>query len=110
MEATGKGFACRQQRPHPLGWQLANAGGDAAGLLPPVQAAAINAQQLARMPEALPLLLALLEQGPGGVSDFYARYHTLQIIRGLAAMAPRQLQEVGAALLARSVRRWTMPG
>lgn len=61
-----------------------------------MQAAVINAQQLARTPEALPLLLALLEQGPGGVGDFYARYHALQVIRGLAAMAPRQLQEVGA--------------
>ncbi|KAL4452662.1 hypothetical protein ABPG75_008324 [Micractinium tetrahymenae] len=64
------------------------------------EAAAINAQQLARTPEALPLLLALLEQGAGGVADFYARYHTLQVIKGLAASAPRQLQEaiLGAPL------------
>ena len=47
-----------------------------------------------RTPEGLPLLLSLLEQEPAGVGDFYARYHTLQVLKGLVATAPRQLQEV----------------
>jgi hypothetical protein len=72
---------------------------DTAWLLFCMQAAAINAQQLARTPDGLPLLLAVLERGPGGSSDFYARYHALQVLKGLSMAAPRQLQEVhqGAA-------------
>ena len=58
------------------------------------QAAAINAQQLVRTQEGLPLLLSLLEQEPAGLGNFYARYHTLQVLKGLVATAPRQLQEV----------------
>ena len=58
------------------------------------QAAAINAQQLVRTPEGLPLLLSLLGQEPAGLGDFYARYHTLQVLKGLVATAPHQLQEV----------------
>ncbi|EFN51480.1 hypothetical protein CHLNCDRAFT_140241 [Chlorella variabilis] len=57
------------------------------------QAVAVNAQQLARMPDAMPLLLNLLEQGPAGVPDFYARYYTLQVLKGLASAAPHHLQE-----------------
>lgn len=60
------------------------------------QAAAINAQQLARAPDGLPLLLSLLEPEPAGLSDFYARYHTLQVLKGLVAAAPLALQQVGA--------------
>lgn len=60
------------------------------------QAAAINAQQLARSPEGLPLLLSLLEPEPAGLSDFYARYHTLQVLKGLVAAAPLALQQVGS--------------
>ena len=58
------------------------------------QAAAINAQQLAREGEGLPLLLSLLEPGPAGVADFYARYHTMQVFKGMVAAAPHLLQEV----------------
>lgn len=46
------------------------------------------------MPDAMPLLLNLLEQGPAGVPDFYARYYTLQVLKGLASAAPHHLQEV----------------
>lgn len=60
------------------------------------QAAAINAQQLARSPEGLPLLLSLLEPEPSGLADFYARYHALQVLKGLVAAAPLALQQVGA--------------
>ena len=72
-------------------------GGDAAHAgagAGPSQAVAINAQQLARAPDGLPLLLSLLEAEPGGSSDFYARYHTLQVLKGLSAAAPLQLQQV----------------
>lgn len=64
---------------------------------PPLQAAAINAQQLARSPDGLPILLSLLEPEPSGMADFYARYHTLQVLKGLVATAPLALQQACAA-------------
>lgn len=65
-----------------------------------MQAAAINAQQLARTPDGLALLLGLLDAEPAGLADFYARYHTLQVFKGLAAAAPLVLQQaiLGAPL------------
>ena len=69
---------------------------------PAPQAAAINAQQLARAPDGLPLLLSLLEPEPAGLADFYARYHTLQVLKGLVAAAPLALQQVGPAAEARA--------
>ncbi|PSC74328.1 Arginine deiminase [Micractinium conductrix] len=79
---------------------LAAALGSGEGTAAVDEAAAVNAQTLARTPEALPLLLSLLEAAPAGLGDFYARYHTLQVIKGLAAAAPSQLQEaiLGAPL------------
>jgi hypothetical protein len=76
---------------------------DAATCGSATQAVAINAQQLARSPDALPLLLGLLEGGPADMPDFYVRYHTLQVLKGLAAAAPRQLQDVSWGLQLRTV-------
>ena len=47
------------------------------------QAGAVNADLFARDPANVPLLLALLEEEPVGLSDFYARYFTLQLLTGL---------------------------
>ena len=58
-------------------------------LLPPLhsspqsQAGAVNADLFAREPSNVPLLLALLEEEPVGISDFYVRYHTVQLLTGL---------------------------
>jgi hypothetical protein len=60
-----------------------------------VQAASINAEQLARTPDAVTLLLSLLEERPVGVPDFYVRYHTLQTLRALLGANAGMLQEVG---------------
>lgn len=61
----------------------------------------MNAAQLAREPGAVAALLALLEAPPAGTADFYARYHALQALKGLAAAAPGQLQEARGGLLGR---------
>lgn len=47
------------------------------------QAGAVNADLFAREPSHVPLLLALLEEEPVGISDFYVRYHTVQLLTGL---------------------------
>lgn len=46
------------------------------------------------------LLLGLLDAEPAGLADFYSRYHTLQVFKGLAAAAPLVLQQaiLGAPL------------
>ena len=72
----------------------------------------MNAQQLARTPDGLPLLLSLLEAEPAGMADFYARYHALQVLKGLSAAAPLQLQEVrgrgvrGPGVRGQGARAW----
>ena len=47
------------------------------------QAGAVNADLFAREPANVPILLALIEEEPVGLSDFYVRYHTLQLLTGL---------------------------
>lgn len=56
--------------------------------------AAINAELLAKNEEVVPLLLAFLKDGPQAVSDFYVRYHTVQLLTALAAGGPYRLQKV----------------
>lgn len=58
------------------------------------QVGAVNAEQLARTPDSFTLLLSLLDDEVG-VQDFYARYHTLQILKALLLANPKLLQEVG---------------
>jgi hypothetical protein len=58
-------------------------------------AAAVNAEQLLRSAECVPELLALLEEEPVGVADFYVRFYTLDILKGLLAANAQLLQEVG---------------
>ena len=48
------------------------------------QAGAINADLFARTPNNIPLLLSLLEDEPVGLSDFYVRYYTVQLLTLLA--------------------------
>ena len=50
---------------------------------PQSQAGAVNADLFAREASNVPLLLALLEEEPVGISDFYVRYHTVQLLTGL---------------------------
>jgi hypothetical protein len=57
------------------------------------QAAAVNAEQLARTPDAIALLLSVLEPPPVGVADFYARYHALQVLRAVLGANARLVQE-----------------
>ena len=42
----------------------------------------------------MPLLLAFLKDGPQAASDFYVRYHTVQLLTALAAGGPYRLQKV----------------
>ncbi|KAG2445332.1 hypothetical protein HYH02_008798 [Chlamydomonas schloesseri] len=56
-------------------------------------AAALNAEVLARQREHIGLLLGLLEDEPVGVSDFYVRYHTVQLLTALLNHCPTKLQE-----------------
>lgn len=55
---------------------------------------AINSELLARGEGNVAMLLSLLEDEPVGVNDFHVHYHTLQLLRALAA-SPHRLQEVG---------------
>jgi hypothetical protein len=55
---------------------------------------AINAELLAKSPDTVPLLLSFLEEEPVGTSDFYVRYHTVQLLTALAAGGPYRLQGV----------------
>ena len=48
------------------------------------QAGAISADLFARTPSNVPLLLSLLEDEPVGLSDFYVRYYTVQLLTLLA--------------------------
>lgn len=60
---------------------------------PQAQAAALNAELLARSREHVALLLGLLEDEPVGVADFYCRYHTVQLLTGLLGHCAGRLQE-----------------
>ena len=61
--------------------------------------AAINAELLAKNEELVPLLLGFLKDGPQAASDFYVRYHTVQLLTALAAGGPYRLQRVSAKSL-----------
>ena len=62
--------------------------------------AAINAELLAKNDEVVPLLLGFLKDGPQAVTDFYVRYHTVQLLTALAAGGPYRLQRVSRMTLA----------
>lgn len=55
----------------------------------------MNADLLLRSPEALPLLLALLQPEPLGVEDLGLRHATLELLNLLAGAAPDRLQVSG---------------
>lgn len=57
-------------------------------------ATAVNAGLFSQSKENLQMLLVLLEDAPMGVPDFYVRYHTVQILTALAAVASSRVQEV----------------
>lgn len=57
-------------------------------------ATAVNAGLFSQGKDNLQMLLSLLEEEPTGVSDFYVRYHTVQIITALAAVSSFRVQEV----------------
>lgn len=50
----------------------------------------MNAEMFARGPENVPLLLGLLQDQ----SDFYVRYHTVQLLTALAASGTPRLTQV----------------
>jgi len=52
----------------------------------------INAELFAREKGNVAMLLALLEDEPVGVNDFYVRYHTLQLLTALALSSHRLLE------------------
>ena len=54
---------------------------------------AINSELFARGKGHVSMLLALLEDEPVGVNDFYVRYYTLQLLTALGA-SPHRLHEV----------------
>ena len=60
---------------------------------------ALNAELFSRGKDNIDLLLGLLEDEPAGVSDFYARYHTVQLLTALAAVSSYRIQEVQSHVL-----------
>jgi hypothetical protein len=54
----------------------------------------INAELLAKGEDTVPLLLSFLDREAGGSTDFYTRYHTIQLLTALAAGGPYRLQGV----------------
>ena len=52
----------------------------------------INAELFSREKGNVAMLLALLEDEPVGVNDFYVRYHTLQLLTALAVSSHRLLE------------------
>ncbi len=56
--------------------------------------AAINAELFSRGKDNVEMLLGLLEDEPAGISDFYVRYHTIQLLTSLAAVSSFRIQEV----------------
>ncbi|DBB15044.1 TPA: hypothetical protein ACH3X3_004627 [Trebouxia sp. C0006] len=55
--------------------------------------AAINAELFSRGKDNVEMLLGLLEDEPAGISDFYVRYHTIQLLTSLAAVSSFRIQE-----------------
>ena len=58
------------------------------------QPAALNAELFSRGKDNIGALLSLLDDEPAGVSDFYVRYHTVQLLTALAAVSTYRIQEV----------------
>lgn len=58
------------------------------------QPAALNAELFSRGKDNIGVLLCLLDDEPVGVSDFYVRYHTVQLLTALAAVSSYRIQEV----------------
>lgn len=58
------------------------------------QPAALNAELFSRGKDNVEVLLGLLNDEPAGVSDFYVRYHTIQLLTALAAVSSYRIQEV----------------
>ena len=56
--------------------------------------AAVNAEQLLRSADCVPALLSLLDDEPLGSHDFYVRFYTLDVLKGLLAANAALLQEV----------------
>lgn len=56
--------------------------------------AAINAELFSRGKDNIEMLLSLLDDEPAGISDFYVRYHTIQLLTSLAAVSSFRIQEV----------------
>lgn len=59
---------------------------------PQAHAGAMNADLLSKAPGAIGLLLALLEDEPVGINDFYVRYFTVQLLTALLSHCPARLQ------------------
>ncbi|KAL3135480.1 hypothetical protein ABBQ38_005960 [Trebouxia sp. C0009 RCD-2024] len=57
------------------------------------QPAALNAELFSRGKDNIGVLLSLLDDEPAGVSDFYVRYHTIQLLTALAAVSSYRIQE-----------------
>lgn len=57
------------------------------------QPAALNAELFSRGKDNIGVLLCLLDDEPVGVSDFYVRYHTVQLLTALAAVSSYRIQE-----------------
>ncbi|KAA6420456.1 MAG: golgin candidate 6-like [Trebouxia sp. A1-2] len=56
--------------------------------------AAVNAEMFSRGKDNIGMLLGFLEDEPAGISDFYVRYHTIQLLTSLAAVSSLRIQEV----------------
>ena len=70
-------------------------------------ATAVNAELFSQGKANLEVLLSLLDDEPAGVSDFYVRYHTVQILTALAAVSSYRVQEVTMQVLSyRTVLHW----
>lgn len=54
-----------------------------------VQPGLVNSELLAREPDSIALVLSLLDE-----TDFYVRYHTLQLLTALLTNCPARLQDV----------------
>ncbi|KAK9814747.1 hypothetical protein WJX72_010794 [[Myrmecia] bisecta] len=54
---------------------------------------AINAELFMRGKDNVALLLSLLEDEPVGVSDFYVRYHTVQLLTAMSITGSYRIQE-----------------
>ncbi|DBA66722.1 hypothetical protein WJX79_001922 [Trebouxia sp. C0005] len=55
--------------------------------------AAVNAEMFSRGKDNIGMLLGFLEDEPAGISDFYVRYHTIQLLTSLAAVSSLRIQE-----------------